>query len=119
MARRFIWIGLVAGMVLVACGDIDRAPRQPNERPVAVLVAPSEVGVGEIAVLDASASSDPDGGIVSYRFMPGETEEEELITAEPILEYTYSEVGDYTITLTVVDNRGGKDSTAATISVLP
>jgi hypothetical protein len=118
MARRFIWIGLVAGMVLMACGDIDRAPRQPNERPVAVLVAPSEVGVGEIAILDASASSDPDGGITSYRFMPGETEEE-LITAEPFLEYTYSAVGDYTITLTVVDNRGGKDSTAATISVMP
>ena len=118
MGLRIIWIGLVACMGIVACGDIDRGPRQPNERPVAVLLAPSEVEVGEIAVFDASASTDPDGGIVAYRFIPGETEEE-LITSDPILEYTYSAAGDYTITLTVLDNRGGKDSTAATISVVP
>ena len=59
MARWFIWIWLVACMGSLACGDIDRGPRQPNERPVAVLVTPSDVEVGmEVEVFFVPTKND-------------------------------------------------------------
>lgn len=107
---------LTALATTLSCGDIERLPRQPNERPTAVLAAPAFADIGETVVLDGSGSSDVDGVIVEYRFAPGDSEEI-LITAEPNIGHAYRTSGDYTATLTVVDDRGGKASAVTPISV--
>lgn len=64
---------------------------------------------------DASGSSDPDGKIESYYWDLGDgsTSGQESGT------YTYSDQGEYTVTLTVTDDGGATDTASVTISVSP
>ena len=64
-------------------------------------------------VLDGSASTDPDGTIDSYAwdFGDGTTGSEVIVT------HTYARSGDYTVRLTVTDDRGGSDATSTVVSV--
>ena len=88
----------------------------PNKPPVAV-VTPSftRILVEERAVLSARESCDPDGSITDYRwsFGPRAT----LFGPEVTLMFT--EPGSQSVVLTVEDDDGGKDSTIASIEVLP
>ena len=63
--------------------------------------------------VDASASHDSDGSIVSYDWNFGDGTFGTGQTAS----HTYADGGVYTITLTVTDDRGGIDQMAKTISV--
>ncbi len=59
-------------------------------------------------ILDASASTDPDGDIVSYEWDyagPGDIEADDIITTLPQLEVEWSEPGAYTVYLTVRDSK--------------
>jgi len=77
-----------------------------NEPPVADAGGDKIVYVDEEVTFDASASSDPDGSIVSYEwdFGDGSTDSGETVT------HKYSEQRDYTVILTVTDNDGAKDT---------
>lgn len=81
-------------------------PEVPNRSPQAK-VSPSSVQAtaGKAITLDASASSDPDGSIVSYTWRVGNGTP---VTSEsPIFSHTFHEAGLQTILLTVTDDRGG------------
>jgi hypothetical protein len=106
---------MLAAFGLVGCGN-DPLPRGPNQRPVAELEVPESGRPGEGLLLDASGSYDPDGIIVEYHFTPGDGSATR-ITADPYLTYAYEEPGIFTVTLTVVDDRGGKASAVAPVSV--
>jgi PKD repeat protein len=71
------------------------------------------VVVGEQITFDASASFDPDGDIVKYswKFGDGTTETGET------LNYTYAKAGNYTVSLTVVDEHGISITNTTTITV--
>jgi PKD repeat protein len=77
-----------------------------NEPSVADAGGDKIIFVEEEVTFDASASSDPDGSIVSYEwdFDDGSTDSGEIVT------HKYSEQGDYTAILTVTDNDGAKDT---------
>ncbi|MCK4347292.1 MAG: PKD domain-containing protein, partial [Thermoplasmatales archaeon] len=77
-----------------------------NEPPVADAGGDKIVYVDEEVTFDASASSDPDGSIVSYEwdFGDGSTGSGETVT------HKYSEQGDYAVILAVTDNDGAKGS---------
>lgn len=77
-----------------------------NEPPVADAGGDKIVYVDEEVTFDASASSDPDGSIVSYEwdYGDGSTGSGETET------HKYSEQRDYTVILTVTDNDGAKDT---------
>ncbi|WP_230740000.1 PKD domain-containing protein [Methanooceanicella nereidis] len=71
------------------------------------------VGKNEIAVLDGSASYDPDGAIFKYLWDLGDGE-----TAEgQIVEHTYSHAGEYFAKLTVVDNSNLRSSATRKVIV--
>ena len=75
--------------------------------------SPERPMVGGNIIFDASASYDPDGTIVDYQwdFGDGNTASCQLVT------HTYSEPGEYTVTLAVTDNDGLTNSTSTEIKV--
>jgi PKD repeat protein len=88
--------------------------RLANELPIASFMATPPVGAETDPItFDASASTD-DGWIVSYEwdFDDGTT------STGKVVQHTYSAVGTYTVTLTVIDNEGGTDSAQYTLEIL-
>ena len=81
----------------------------PNVAPVA---APQVQSVDLRATLDATASSDADGTIASYRWDHGDGS----TSTGPTTTHTYAAAGTYTVTLTVTDNRGGTAVATRTVT---
>lgn len=83
-----------------------------NEPPVAavdVILSDPMSGRGPLDVIfDGTASHDPDGKIVSYAWNFGDGTTETTKLAYTL--HTYSAGGDYTVTLTVTDDKGATAS---------
>ncbi|KON32565.1 hypothetical protein AC477_02785, partial [miscellaneous Crenarchaeota group-1 archaeon SG8-32-1] len=78
-----------------------------NLEPVAFFNDSAEdVLIGEIIFFDASGSYDPDGTIVSYLWDFGDGTTKEGVTVD----HSYSEVGNYTVTLVITDDDGSSSS---------
>ena len=94
-------------------GNLD--PVAANQPPVADANGPYSGTVNVPLTLDGTASSDPDGTIVSYDwdFGDGNTGSGETPT------HTYNADGNFSVTLTVTDDAGdtGTDSSTATIGL--
>lgn len=92
---------------LFVTGSTGTAPNQP---PVPSFTAtPSALQVA----VDASASTDPEGGALRYdwTFEPGRTATGRTAT------YTYAAPGTYTVTLRVTDPQGAQATTTRTVTV--
>jgi len=97
-------LGLVAGCSKIAS----------NEPPDARFsVSAVEAAVGQEVALDASASTDPDGQIVAYRWEFGDGGSDEGM----LVAYAYGAAGTYTVILTVEDDRGATATAERTITV--
>ena len=83
--------------------------------PVAIFSAPDSALVNQTITLDASQSYDTDGNIVNYTWNFGDGETGYGVTVT----HSYSEPGNYTITLTVIDNDGLSNSTSKQIEIQP
>ncbi|WP_298543892.1 glycoside hydrolase family 48 protein [uncultured Aquimarina sp.] len=82
--------------------------------PVASFTVSTDSGVAPLDVtFDASASSDPAGGNLTYSWDLGNGEVASTVTTST----TYTEVGQVTVTLTVTNTAGDIDSETKTISV--
>jgi hypothetical protein len=87
-------------------------PPPGNRPPQASAVADPISGKAPLTVtLDGSGSSDPDGDPLTYAWTFGDGGQ----ASGPITSHTYMDPGNYSVTLTVSDGRGGSD--AATLSV--
>ena len=87
-----------------------------NQKPIANFTySPDKPIVNEATTFNASSSYDPDGSIVSYEwdFGDGNTTN----TTEEIIKHSYSEAGNYDVTLTVTDDKGATNSTTKIITV--
>jgi len=88
----------------------------PNQPPTASFTfSPKNPLVNEEITFDASASTDPDGSIVSYEWDFGDGNITK--TTEEKINHSYSEAGNYNVTLTVKDDKGATNSTAKVITV--
>ena len=84
----------------------------PNTPPVAAFT-PTCTGLS--CSFDSSLSNDPDGVIADYSWDFGDGAMDD--TANP--QHLYQTAGDYTVTLTVTDNRGDTNTTSQSINVAP
>jgi probable HAF family extracellular repeat protein len=85
-----------------------------NQPPVASFTANPTSGKAPLAVaFDASASSDPDGTIVSYAWAFGDGQ----AGSGKTISHAYASAGAFTATLTVTDNGGLTATAAKTITV--
>ena len=75
--------------------------------------SPPNPRVGRVVTLDAGASSDSDGSIVSYDWTLGNG----AVRSGAVVGYAYPSAGDYVVTLTVTDNNGATAFTSQTITV--
>ncbi|MEM1229624.1 MAG: S8 family serine peptidase, partial [Pseudomonadota bacterium] len=93
------------------------APAPPtNAAPSAsFVVSPGSGGPAPLTVsVDASASSDSDGAISSYRWDFGDGSSERIgITAQ----HTYTDAGNFTIALTVTDDDGDDGNTTRSLDI--
>ncbi|MEM2930899.1 MAG: PKD domain-containing protein, partial [Thermoproteota archaeon] len=86
-----------------------------NYLPIAKFsYTPTQIGLGEDVIFDASASSDPDGSISLYKWDFGDSGEASGVNAK----HSYHGLGDYLVTLTVTDNEGANNSTVNLIKVV-
>ena len=89
-----------------------------NTRPTAAMTVDVPfVGAPLLVTANAGGSLDNDGKIVSYQFDFGDGT---IVgpQASPVASHLY-DLGSYTLTVTVSDNRMGEDTTAAPIVVVP
>lgn len=86
----------------------------PNVPPVAGFTFTQGPNSGPAVAVDATSSTDPDGGTLTYAWTFGDGTSDTGVTAS----HTYAASGDYTIGLTVTDNRGGANSTSQTVHVV-
>jgi sugar lactone lactonase YvrE len=91
----------------------------PNEAPVADAGGPYDVNEGTTALLDASASSDPDGSIVTYAWDLDNDGSYETIGNPMGFDASSLDgpMGPFFIGLQVTDNLGATGSTTTSISV--
>jgi|GEM_PF-231874 len=86
--------------------------KEPNQRPRASFTTnTNRVKPGDLVAFDATASTDPDGTIQSYRweFGDGSSVEGQRVV------HSYRDTGKFLVVLTVVDDAGGTDSTTGEI----
>ena len=84
-----------------------------NSKPVADAGINQTVYVDETVLFDGSGSSDPDGTIMSWDWSFGDKEKASGKTTS----HAYSESGNYTVTLTVMDNLDAEASDTCLIEV--
>jgi len=81
-----------------------------NQAPTASFTAtPSPLAVA----VNGSASTDPDGTVVSYAWDFGDGATDTGVTAS----HTYAAAGTYTVSLTVTDDQGGTDTATQSVIV--
>ena len=85
-----------------------------NEKPVADPGGPYTGGKDQIIEFDASGSYDPDGDIDFYRWNFGDGTSE-ILDITPT--HVYTGEGEYTVTLTIVDNNGTSDMETTTVTI--
>ena len=82
--------------------------------PVASFTVSAESGVAPLSVtFDATGSTDPTGGTLTYSWDLGNGETASTVTTSAV----YAEVGQVTITLTVTNSNGDQDQATRTITV--
>jgi PKD repeat protein len=81
----------------------------PNVPPIASAGDDRTAVVGEIITFDGSASRDPDGNIVTYRWDFGNG----ASASGKVARYAYQQTGTYTVTLTVTDDSGRVNATSS------
>ncbi len=103
------------GATVTAEASVTVTPPIPNEPPIASFQSsPDSVDVGRLVTFNASASSDPDGELVAYRWDFGDGGEAEGLSSRRV----YAGAGEYNVTLTVEDDMGATASVTNKVVVV-
>lgn len=105
------YLVVIALLMLPAC---DSGPG-PNESPLASFNYTPENPRAGVAVDFTANASDPDGEISEYSWDFNSDGSQDASGPNPT--HTFDEQGSFSVTLTVTDDRDGKDSATQTVSV--
>ena len=86
---------------------VTKATYEVNAAPLAQFNLPEKAAPGDLMQLDASASSDPNGDRLTYSWLVNGVE----VATTPIATYTFTQPGDFSVTLKVTDQKGVSNST--------
>ncbi|WP_168203992.1 PKD domain-containing protein [Aliikangiella coralliicola] len=86
---------------------------QENQPPSAVANGPYSGSIGQAVLFSSDGSADSDGTIKSYQWDFGDGSQ----SAEANPTYTYQSAGEYTATLTVVDDKDASDRAETQVSI--
>jgi endoglucanase len=84
-----------------------------NQAPVALANGPYSGSVGGAIAFRSTGSNDPDGSITNYAWSFGDGASSSV--ANP--SHSYASAGNYTVRLTVTDNRGASNSASTTAAI--
>ena len=91
-------------------------PPPENKMPTASVALDSQTGTAPVTLeFSAGDSSDPDGNIESYRWEFGDG----TTSRGSEVSHRYERAGDFTVTLTVTDDRGGKATAERSVTIDP
>jgi endoglucanase len=96
--------------------DPEPAPEptpDPNQAPTASVDGPFSGDEGSPVTMSAAASTDPEGGALTYQWSFGDDTQATGMTVTR----TYVQNGTYTVTLTVTDAAGASSTTTTTVVV--
>ena len=89
-----------------------------NRLPAAAFTwSPTTAKKKKPVTFDASGSSDPDGTIARYLWDFDGNGSVDRESQNPTVSHSFSTTGNFPVTLTVVDDDGGRDSETRTVSV--
>jgi extracellular elastinolytic metalloproteinase len=88
-----------------------------NALPLAQLALTTPVRTGQAASFTAAGSVDPDGTVVAYEWDFDGNGTVDRTTAGPTTTFAYGTAGTYAAAVTVVDDRGGRERLAGSITV--
>lgn len=98
--------GWCVALVVVVAMVTGCGPREPeNQAPEARLRTPVVADATRPVLLDAKNSADPEGALVSYRYLLGDGTPEVVLT-EATYRHVFPGPGQFTVRLTVEDNTG-------------
>jgi len=98
-----------------ATASVTIVVRGSNALPVAACaISPSPAYPRQTIRFDASASYDPDGQIVSYKWSFGDG----MTTTGALASYRYEDLGTYEVVLTIRDNDGGERSVTTDLEIV-
>ena len=116
---RVIQVGSDFGSTSQTGASIRLVPQTTVQTPGAprpnFFFTPAEPKAGQQVQFDASASSDPDGVIVSYSWNYGDGDVETGV----VQQHDFANPGTYLVTLTVTDNQGKRASLTKAVTVAP
>ena len=116
----FAWYVIVKDYKLQNQSDIwfftTRIRPAENNPPICVPGGPYVTDLDQTLKFDAVGSYDPDGNIEFYRWNFGD-DATEILDESP--SHKYSNTGEYTVTLTVIDNNGTSAMNTTTVTVEP
>jgi hypothetical protein len=106
-------------LLVLACAACSGGSDGPDNRsPIAHLtVDPPLARVGEVVTLDASDSVDPDGVVVSYRFVFSDGTPD-IVVSSPVFEHQFPRGGRYQIALVVTDDGGATGRLETTLTIV-
>lgn len=89
-----------------------------NQCPIADAGGPYTANVGDAITFDASASYDPDGYIIGYRWdWTNDGTWDTAWMSTPYATHSYSSTGTFTVKLEVKDNDGATDTDLTTVTI--
>jgi hypothetical protein len=104
--------GLTMGTTLSGTGNSENTP------PFADFIwMPSSPKQNQIVIFNASASNDPDGYITLYEWDWNSDGRYEESDTSPIATHSWTQAGNYSVTLRVTDNNGSTNVKTITVSI--
>jgi hypothetical protein len=122
MHAKTLSVAVFLGLLLLCAGQARATHDLLNQHPVAKIVGPVTIQVGNIVVMDGSSSYDPDDRYIEFHWSmvskPQNSRATLSRTNGPVISFTADVVGNYIVGLQVQDPHGNSTYTMGAVSAI-